>query len=113
MWIGLHDMPQSGWMPTPHQLTVLAILIGFALIGVLFWRRQYPAAWFSLICLMLPSFAGLASMLRFTVAQAPPMIALMQLLARWRLVFALALLGMLVGDYYVTGGWIHGYISLI
>jgi hypothetical protein len=113
LWIGITDLPDSGWWPSPHQLTVIAIVSGFALTGWLFWRRQHPAAWFSLICLLLPSFAGLASMLRFTVAQAPLMIALMKLLARWRPVFALALLGMLAGDFYVTEAWVHGFITLI
>lgn len=113
LWEGLTTMPNDGWIASPAQLLAIAAIVGLLLVGVLFAWRRYAEAVFSAFCLVLPLFAGLASMLRFVAAQAPVTIALMRLLGRWPPVFALALAGLLLGDYFVTQSWIGGYVALI
>jgi hypothetical protein len=83
------------------------------LIALLFRRRQWAGGSFSLIALTVPLFAGMASTLRFTAALAPVAILAMRLLAANRIVFAVALLGFLLADYFVTMNWIGGALSLV
>jgi hypothetical protein len=113
IWRGLNNFPPEGLVPSVSQQLALAAIAGLALTALLFWRRVWPAAIFCLICLGLPLFAGLASMLRFVVAQAPLMLALMSLLARWRWLAIVSLLAFLVADYFFTIGWMTGYLSLV
>jgi hypothetical protein len=113
IWRGLNNFPPEGLVPSVSQQLALAAIAGLALTALLFWRRAWPAAIFCLICLGLPLFAGLASMLRFVVAQAPLMLALMSLLARWRWLAIVSLLAFLVADYFFTIGWMTGYLSLV
>lgn len=113
LWIGLTHMPQQGIWPSQPQQLALTALAGLGLTGVLFWRRKHAAGIFSLLCLTVPLFAGLASMIRFVAAQAPLMIELSILLARRPALFIVALLGFLVADYFFTLGWLDGYVSLI
>ena len=77
------------------------------------WRRQYSAAVFCLICLILPMAAGMASMLRFVSAMSPLVLTLMLFLARWRIVFVVALAGFVAADYFFTFGWLSGYLTLV
>jgi hypothetical protein len=113
IWDALVDLPKSGWAPTAPEQLAVAVIIGFALIGLLFWRRQWAGASFSLISLAAPLFAGMASMLRFTAALAPLAILGAKILAWNRVVFAVSLLGFFIADYYVTMNWISGALSLV
>jgi hypothetical protein len=113
IWRGLANFPHEGLIPSVSQQLALAAIAGLLLTAWLCWRRAWPAAVFCLVCLALPLFAGLASMLRFVVGQAPLMLALMSLLARWRWLAIVSLLAFLVADYYFTIGWMTGYLTLV
>ena len=52
------------------QVLALASTAGLVLTGVLAWRRQWAAAAFALLCILIPLAAGLASMLRFMSGMA-------------------------------------------
>ena len=113
LWEALTNFPTSGWLPSSPQQSALAVLTGFVLIGLLFRRRQWAGATFSLISLVVPLFAGMASVLRFTAALAPLAIYGAKLLARNRIVFAVSLVGFFAADYFVTINWITGALSLV
>lgn len=113
LWSAMSRGPQSGFLPSVSQQLGMAAIAGFALIGVLIWRRQYAAAVFCFACIMLPMGAGMASMLRFVVAQAPLMIVLMTLLSRWRWLAGLSLIGFCVANYFCTVGWLTGYLTIV
>jgi hypothetical protein len=113
LWNAATDLPKGTWIPTAPEQLAAATLIGFGLIGVLFYRRQWAAATFSTISLVTPLFAGMASMLRFTAALAPLPILGARLLGANRYVFVLTLIGFGVADYYVTSNWISGALSLV
>lgn len=113
VWNALTSFPKQGWIPTPPQQLAVATLIGYALSIVLLVRKRYGMAVYALICLTLPLFAGMASVLRFTAALAPMPLMLTELLARRRWLFALTLLVMLAAGYFTTIGWLTGYLSLV
>lgn len=87
----------------------LASVVGLALCAVLALQRRWPMALFSALCLVLALTQGVESMLRFTVALAPPCIALCLLLARWSWLFWVSLLAFLVLDYSLTVSWMHSW----
>lgn len=113
VWNALTSFPRAGWVPTPSQQLAVAVLVGYALSIVLLVKKRYGMAVYSLICLTLPLFAGMASVLRFTAALAPMPLQLAELLARRRWLFALSLLGLLATGYFTTIGWLTGYLSLV
>jgi hypothetical protein len=113
VWDALTDFPKAGLVPTFPQQLAVAVITGYALMGVLAWRRKWAGATFSLISLTIPLFAGMASTLRFTAALAPLAIEGAKILGANRIVFALALVGFLVADYFVTTNWITGALSLV
>lgn len=113
VWNALTSFPKQGWIPTPPQQLAVATLCGYALAIVLLVRKQYGMAVYALICLTLPLFAGMASVLRFTAGLAPMPLLLTQLLASRRWLFAVALLGFLAAGYFTTIGWLTGYLSLV
>ena len=113
LWIGLTDMPDSGFLPSTNQWLALTALVGLGVTAVLFVRRQYPMAVFCLICLVLPLAAGLASMLRFVAALSPVVLPVMALLGRWRPVFLVTLLAFVAGDYFFTVGWLEEWLPLV
>jgi len=110
---GLTAWPPEGLVPTVSQQLALVAIFGLALTAILFWRRAWPAAIFCLACLILPLFAGLASMLRFVAAQAPLMLLVMVFLARWRWLAVVSLLAFLAADYFFTVGWLAGVLTLV
>lgn len=113
VWDALTDFPKAGFVPTfPEQLAV-AVITGFVLMAVLVWRRKWAGATFSFVSLVIPLFAGMASTLRFTAALAPLAIEGAKILGANRVVFAIALVGFLVADYFVTQNWITGALSLV
>lgn len=113
VWEALTSFPKDSWIPTAPEQLAAAVITGFVLIALLFRRRQWAGGSFSLIALTVPLFAGMASTLRFTAALAPVAILAMRLLAANRIVFAVALLGFLLADYFVTMNWIGGALSLV
>lgn len=113
VWNALTSFPKEGWIPTPSQFLAVATLSGYALATVLLVRRQFAMGVYALICITLPLFAGMASMLRFNAALAPIPLLLTQLLATKRWLFVTALLGFLVAGYFTTIGWLTGYLSLV
>jgi hypothetical protein len=113
VWEALTTLPKDGLVPTAPEQLAAAVITGFVLTGVLLWRRQWADGSFSLISLIVPLFAGMASTLRFTAALAPVVLLAVKLLAANRLVFAIALLAFLAADYLVTINWITGALSLV
>jgi hypothetical protein len=113
LWNALTNFPQGTWWPTVSQQLGVAWLVGIGMVIVMALRRQFAAALFCLLCLTLPLSAGLASMLRFVVGLAPVTITAMTLLARWRLLYTVALGVILVGGYFGTVGWLTGVLTLV
>ena len=113
VWNALTSFPKEGWLPTPPQQLAAATIIGYALSIVLLIKKRYGMAVYALICLTLPLFAGMASVMRFTAALAPMPLMLTELLARRRWLFAVALLTFLAAGYLATIGWLTGYLSLV
>lgn len=114
LWQGLNNWPTSpGILLTPSQLLALAAITGLVLTAVLAWRRQWPAALFALLSIVIPLAAGLASMTRFMAAMAPLTITLMTLLARWRWLFVVSLVGIIASAWFVTLGWLGGHLALV
>jgi len=113
VWDALTTWPTGSIVPTAPQQLAAAVLVGFGLSGLLAWWRQWAAASFVVICMIIPLFAGMASTLRFTAALAPLAILACLLLGRNRVVFGLSLVVFLVADYFVTVNWIGGALSLV
>ena len=88
-------------------LLAIAALVGFALTGVLALKRQFPAALFCGLILLISLTNGVESMVRFVAALAPLGIVLCQMLARWRPLFYASLVLFVVLDFEWTIGWIH------
>ena len=114
LWQGLTAWPPEGQLtPTTAQLLALAAILGFAITLVLAWRRQWPAALVTFLCVIIPLAAGLASMVRFMAGMPTVTITVMTLLARNRVVFALSLIFILVSAWFVTLGWLGGNLALV
>ncbi|MDB5473818.1 MAG: hypothetical protein JWP99_1121 [Devosia sp.] len=113
LWRGLTSWPAEGLRLSPAQILALSACAGLILTGVLAWRRQWAAALFSLLAIIIPLSAGLASMLRFMTGMAPLTITLMTILAKWRWLFALSMVGLLVGAWFTTLAWMGGNIALV
>jgi len=113
LWTGLTSFRGDSSMPSVAQQLSVAWLVGMAMVIVMAVRRQFPAALFCLICLGLPLFAGLASMLRFVVGLAPVSVTAMSLLARrpWLAYAGLAVI--VVGGYFGAVGWLTGVLTLV
>jgi hypothetical protein len=88
-------------------LLAVASLGGLGLCGVLVWRREFPAAIFCTLSLLLALTSGVESMLRFVAALAPLGVVLCQLLAKWRWSFWISLLAFIALDFWFTLGWLH------
>ena len=113
LWDALSTPPEQGILPSSAQLLGVVTLIGYALSLVLLLRRRYAMGVYCLICLTLPLFAGMASMLRFVAGLAPlPMLAC-ELLARPRWSFAAALVLLLAGGWFGTVAWLTGNLALV
>jgi hypothetical protein len=113
VWDALTSWPKGSLVPTAPQQLATAVLVGFGLTALLAWRRQWAAASFAVICMVIPLFAGMASTMRFTAALAPLAILACLLLAKNRYVFVLSLIGFFVADYFVAVNWIGGALSLV
>jgi hypothetical protein len=113
LWIGLTDWPKAGIWPSTNQWLGLAAVGGLVVTAVLAFQRRYPIALFSLVCLIVPLSAGMASMLRFVVALSPVVLPVIALLARWRLVFIVTLLAFIAADYFFTVGWLEEWLPLV
>lgn len=113
LWEGLASWPTDGALIGSNQILALSALVGFVMTIVLAWRRQWPAALFVFVATIIPLAAGLGSMLRFMAGMAPVTITLATLLGRYRPLFALTLLGLLVGAWFTTLAWLGGNVALI
>ncbi|MDR3470154.1 MAG: hypothetical protein P4M09_00425 [Devosia sp.] len=113
LWIGLTDWPKEGFWPSTNQWLGLAAIGGLAVTAVLAIRRQFAVALFSLICLVVPLSAGMASMLRFVVALSPVVLPVIALLAKWRPLFVVSLIAFVAADYFFTIGWLEEWLPLV
>jgi hypothetical protein len=113
VWEALLHGPKEGWVPTPSQILGVTTILGYGLAIVLLVKRRFAMATYALVALTLPLFAGMASMLRFVSGLAPLPLLLCELLGRNRIVFAVALLAMLVGAWFGTVGWLTEYLALV
>jgi hypothetical protein len=113
VWNALTNLPKDGWWPTVSQQLGLATLAGYALTAVLVLRRRYAMAVYCVVCLTLPLFAGMASMLRFTAGLAPIPMVLSELLSRNRWLFGASLLSFAIAGYFTTIGWLTEYLTLV
>lgn len=113
VWRGLTSGPGEGLRLSPPQILALSACAGLVMTGVLAWRRQWAAATFALLAIIVPLSAGLASMLRFMAGMAPLTIALMTILGKNRWIFALSACGLLAGAWFTTLAWLGGSIALV
>jgi hypothetical protein len=112
-WENASTTPQTGWFPTAHQWGATAVVVALALCAVLAMRKQYGAAAFCTICVILPITSGLASIVRYVCALVPLTTLLACLLARSRFSFHLALIAILTSCYFVTIAWFRGHLALV
>jgi hypothetical protein len=84
----------------------LAVLYGALLVGILAWRRQWPAAVFSILGILLPLSTNTYSMVRFVAGLAPLLILFSLLLAEHKWLFYLALPAFVILDILLLPTWI-------
>ncbi|WP_287378022.1 hypothetical protein [Mesorhizobium sp.] len=113
LWDGLSAVPTTGWLPTAPQWSALAAITGLALSAGLAARRQYGAALFCALCIILPLITNLASMVRYVIGLAPLTMLLVVLLSASRLIWLAALVLFLGACYFMTVAWIGGYLALV
>ena len=113
LWDGLSVVPKTGWLPTSPQWSALAAIAGLALSAVLAVRRQYGAALFCALCIILPLITNLASMVRYVIGLAPLTMLLAVLLSASKLIWLAALVLFLGACYFMTVAWIGGYLALV
>jgi hypothetical protein len=113
LWDGLSAVPKTGWLPTAPQWSALAAVAGLALSAGLAARRQYGAALFCALCIILPLITNLASMVRYVIGLAPLTMLLAVLLSASKLIWLAALVLFLGACYFMTVAWIGGYLALV
>lgn len=113
LWEGLVNWPNGGALLSNSQILALAAVVGLAITGVLAWRKQWPAVVFCLFCIIIPLAAGLASMLRFMAGMAPITITAATILGKNRVIFAISLIGLIIGAWFVTLAWLGGNVALV
>lgn len=113
LWDGLSYHPNAGWLPTAPQWSAMTAIAGLALCLVLGARRQYGAALFCAVSIILPLTTNLASMVRYVVGLAPLAMLVAVLLSASKLTFVAALALFLAACYFMTVAWIGGYLALV
>jgi hypothetical protein len=113
LWDALTYRSPTGWPPSSPQWSALACLAGLTLSAVLAWRRQYGAALFCTLGIVLPVLTNLASMVRYVVGLAPLILLSMRLLAASGPVFYAALILLPTSCYFTTIAWMRGYLALV
>ncbi|MCR6636100.1 hypothetical protein [Devosia sp.] len=113
LWEGLVNWPNGGALLSNSQILALAAVTGLVITGVLAWRKQWPAVVFCLFCIIIPLAAGLASMLRFMAGMAPITITAATILGKNRVIFAISLIGLIIGAWFVTLAWLGGNVALV
>lgn len=113
LWEGISAMPKGGFLPSAPQWSALAVIVGLALCAVLAVRRQYEAALFCALCIVLPMITNLSSMVRYVGALAPLIMLSAQLMSRPAPLWLAALVLALVGCYLVTQAWMGGHLALV
>jgi hypothetical protein len=113
LWDAFSATPATGWLPTSPQWSAFACVAGLALSAVLAFRRQYGAALFCTLGIVLPLLTNLASMVRYVVGLAPLVLLAMTLLAASRLTFYAALVLLPAACYFTMIAWMRGYLALV
>jgi hypothetical protein len=113
LWDAFSATPTTGWLPTSPQWSAFACVAGLALSAVLAARRQYGAALFCALGIVLPLLTNLASMVRYVVGLAPLIVLSVTLLAASRPVFYAALVLLPATCYFTTIAWMRGYLALV
>lgn len=113
LWEGLSAVPAEGWIPSPPQWSALVAVGGLFMCVLLAWRRQYGAALFCTLCIVLPLFTNLASIVRYVGGLAPILLLGAQILSIRTDVFIVVLLLLLASCYLVTQAWIGGHLALV
>jgi len=113
VWNALTNWSTEGWLPTVSQQLAVATFTGYALTIGLVLRRRYAMALYCAICLTLPLFAGMASMLRFVAGLAPVPLMLSELLARHRWLFVMTAIGFPIAGYFTTIAWLSKVLTLV
>ncbi|WP_245517105.1 MULTISPECIES: hypothetical protein [unclassified Mesorhizobium] len=113
VWDGLSYHPKAGWLPTAPQWSAMAAIAGLALSGVLAVRRQYGAALFCALAIILPLTTNLASMVRYVVGLAPLTMLTTSLLSASRPTFVAAMIALPVACFFMTVAWLGGYLALV
>ncbi|AZO08674.1 MULTISPECIES: hypothetical protein [unclassified Mesorhizobium] len=113
LWDGLAYHPKPGWLPTAPQWSASTAILGLALSAVLAARRQFGAALFCAMALILPLTSNLASMVRYVVGLAPLTMMTAVLLSAWKATLVAALIVFLVTCYFMTVAWLGGYLALV
>jgi hypothetical protein len=113
LWEGLSATPAIGLFPSAPQWSALAAIAGLLLCLVLAFRRQYGAALFCAICIILPLITNLASMVRYVTGLAPLSMVAMRLLSTSTLLWIVTLILLLWSSYPMTKAWLGGYLALV
>ena len=113
LWDGFSSLPREGLWPTPRQMSAAAGLVGLVLTAVLVFRRQYGAAVFCLICVVIPIAGGLFSLVRYMAGLAPIVLALATLCSVSRTTAIAATTLLLVSCPFVTLAWIGDHLALV
>lgn len=113
LWDGLSYHPKPGWLPTAPQWSAMTAIVGLALAAVLAARRQFGAALFCAMALILPLTSNLASMVRYVVGLAPLTMLMAVLLSASKPTFVAVLIVLVTTCYFMTVAWFGGYLALV
>ncbi|WP_192385288.1 hypothetical protein [Mesorhizobium silamurunense] len=113
LWAGLSYHPLTGFLPTAPQWSALTAIVGLALSAVLAARRQFGAALFCAMALILPLTSNLASMVRYVVGLAPLAMLMAMLLSASKPTFVAVLILFVATCYFMTVEWLGGYLALV
>ncbi|WP_245436257.1 hypothetical protein [Mesorhizobium tamadayense] len=113
LWEGLSYHPRPGWQPTAPQWSALTAIVALALSAVLAVRRQFGAALFCAMALILPLTSNLASMVRYVVGLAPLTMLTAVLLSASKPTFVVVLIVFVATCYFMTVAWLGGYLALV
>jgi hypothetical protein len=113
LWDAFSATPTTGWLPTSPQWSAFACVAGLALSAILAYRRQYGAALFCALGIVVPLLTNLASMLRYVVGLAPLILLSVTSMAASRPTFYAALVLLPAACYFTTIAWMGGHLALV
>jgi hypothetical protein len=91
----------------------LAGLVGLLLCAVLVVQRRFAAATFCALSIIVSLAGGVGSMVRFVAGLFPVGMALAQLLAHCRIVWAITAIGAVVADVVLMTGWLKSSLFVM